>query len=194
MSVLTVVPDVWLPDGTVLRGQDALGVQQPRFWTAPPRHRVKTDGCPACANADYAAGCGDYASADMLEWAAGLGYDLDPWQQWWLTELCGTKPDGRWSAFEGMLICSRQNGKNQAAEVRELAGMFLFGESMIIHTAHEFKAAAEHFRRVRDMVTGWDELRRRVKAVTTSHGDEAIELRPAPTLIFGSGGAARPSR
>jgi len=188
MSVLTVVPDVWLPDGTVLRGQDALGVQQPRFWTAPPRHRVKTDGCPACANADYAAGCGDYASADMLEWAAGLGYDLDPWQQWWLTELCGTKPDGRWSAFEGMLICSRQNGKNQAAEVRELAGMFLFGESMIIHTAHEFKAAAEHFRRVRDMVTGWDELRRRVKAVTTSHGDEAIELRPAPTLIFGSGG------
>src|SRR5207244_9611879 len=53
---------------------------------------------------------------------------------------------------------------------------------------HEFKAAAEHFRRVRDVVTGYDELRKRVKSVTTSHGDEAIELRPAPTLVFGSGG------
>ena len=58
---------------------------------------------------------------------------------------------------------------------------------MLIHTAHEFKAAAEHFRRVRDTVTSYDELRRRVKSVTTSHGDEAIELRPVPTLIFGSG-------
>jgi hypothetical protein len=72
--------------------------------------------------------------------------------------------------------------------VRELGGMFLFGESMLIHTAHEFKAAAEHFRRVRDTVTAYDSLRKRVKSVTTSHGDEAIELRPLPTLIFGSGG------
>ena len=38
------------------------------------------------------------------------------------------------------------------------------------------------------MVTGYDELRGRVKSVTTSHGDEAIELKPAPTLIFGPGG------
>jgi hypothetical protein len=188
MPVLTAVPDVWLPDGTVLRGQQALGSQQPRFWTAPDRHREKDPGCPACGNPGYGSGCGDYQSADMLEWAAGFGYDLDPWQRWWLTELTGTKPDGRWASFENYLVMSRQNGKNTCLEVRELAGLFVFGESMIIHTAHEFKAAAEHFRRVRDTVTGYDELRRRLKAVTTSHGDEAIELRPAPTLIFGSGG------
>src|SRR6516165_12312163 len=165
-----------------------LGVQTPRFWTAPERHRGKTEGCPACANRDYTAGCGNYQSADLLDWARGFGYDLDPWQRWWLAVLCGTKPDGRWASFENYLVVSRQNGKNTALEVRELAGMFVFGESMIIHTAHEFKAAAEHFRRVRDAVTGYDELRRRVKSVTTSHGDEAIELRPATTLIFGSGG------
>jgi hypothetical protein len=191
MSALSVIPDVWLPDGTVLRGQDTLsplGAQQPRFWTAPPRHRAKADGCPACANDDYETGCGNYTSADMLEWAQGFGYDLDAWQIWWLSELCGTKPDGRWSSFENYLVLSRQNGKNTCLEVRELAGLFLFGESMIIHTAHEFKAAAEHFRRVRDVVTSYDELRRRVRAVTTSHGDEAIELKPASTLIFGSGG------
>jgi hypothetical protein len=37
-------------------------------------------------------------------------------------------------------------------------------------------------------VTSYDALLRRVKSVTTSHGDEAIELRPAPTLIFGPNG------
>lgn len=189
MSQLLVVPDVLLPDGRVLRGADALGAQQPRFWTAPPRHRAKTAGCDACAIPGYpGTGCGDYASAEMLEWAAGYGYQLDAWQTWWLTEACGSQPDGRWSAFECMLIVSRQNGKNQCLEVRELAGLFILGEKMLIHTAHEFKAAAEHFRRVRDTVTQHDDLRRRVKSVTTSHGDEAIELRPVPTLIFGSGG------
>jgi len=199
MSALTAIPDVWLPDGSVLRGADALAVthpdltdvlggHQPRFWTAPPRHRGKADGCRACSDPAYATGCGDYTSADMLGWARNFGYDLDSWQDWWLGELCGTKPDGRWSSFENYLVLSRQNGKNTCLEVRELAGLFLFSEKMIIHTAHEFKAAAEHFRRVRDVVTEYDELRRRVRAVTTSHGDEAIELKPKSTLIFGSGG------
>jgi hypothetical protein len=189
MTALIAVPDVWLPDGTVLRGADALGVQQPRFWTAPPRHRDPDPGCLVCAKRYYEdRGCGDYLSAELLDWAPGFGYELDPWQEWYLTEACGTKPDGRWASFENMLVCSRQNGKNVCIEVRELGGLFLFGESLLIHTAHEFKAAAEHFRRVRDVVTGYDELRRRIKSVTTSHGDEAIELRAAPTLIFGPGG------
>lgn len=183
---LRVVPDIIAPGGEVIRGLS--GQQAPRFWTAPPRHRAKADGCPACADPAYSTGCGDYQSADLLAWAPDFGYDLDPWQQWWLTESLGTGPDGKWTAFECMLICSRQNGKNSALEVREIGGLFVFGEKLIIHTAHEFKAAAEHFRRVRDTVTSYDELRKRVKSVTTSHGDEAIELRPSPTLIFGANG------
>lgn len=186
MTQLMVVPDRWT--GLISVPPDLEGAQEPRFWTAPPRHRVKDGNCKACDNPDYPTGCGDYQSADMLEWAGAYDYDLDPWQGWWLTELAGTNPDGRWSAFEGMLIVSRQNGKNQCLEVRELAGLFILGEKMLIHTAHEFKAAAEHFRRVRDVVTNFDDLRRRVKSITTSHGDEAIELRASPTLIFGPGG------
>ncbi|HXJ25601.1 MAG TPA: hypothetical protein VNH17_07870, partial [Streptosporangiaceae bacterium] len=188
MSLLAAPAPVALPDGTFIPGP-LMGDQQPRFWTAPPRHRVKDPDCRTCQlGTAYACGCGDYQSAVMLDWAAGHGYDLDPWQSWWLTEATGVKPDGHWAAFETLLICTRQNWKNQCLEVRELAGMFLFGESMLIHTAHEFKAAAEHFRRVRDTVTAYDALRKRVKSVTTSHGDEAIELMPKPTLIFGSGG------
>lgn len=190
---LQVVPDDILPDGTIRRGRffpsaDVLGAQSPRIWTAPPRHRDKQDGCKSCENEDYESGCGDYLSSELLAWAPHLGYTLDPWQEWYLTESCGIQPDGKWAAFENYLVVSRQNGKNQILEVRELGGLFVFGERMIIHTAHEFKAAAEHFRRVRDTITAYDELRKRVKSVTTSHGDEAIELRAAPTLIFGPGG------
>ncbi len=181
-------PLVYLPDGSVYEGE-LMGSQLPRLWTSPERHRVKDPDCRTCNQRGYPRlGCGDYASAELLQWAPSCGYDLDLWQRWWLTEACGVKPDGRWAAFEVGNICSRQNGKNQLLEVRELGGLFLFGEQMIIHTAHEFKAAAEHFRRVRDTIASYDELSRRVKRVMTSHGDEAIELRPTPTLIFGPGG------
>lgn len=191
MTTLDVSPDlVALPDGTFARGP-LTGSQQPRFWTAPSRHRSKDPGCRMCddSDRDYSAstGCGNYQSYDLLDWCPDIGYDLDEWQRWWLTEACGTKPDGRWSAFECALIVSRQNGKNQCLEVRELGGLFLFGERTIIHTAHEFKASVEHFRRVRDTITNYDALSKRVKSITTSHGDEAIELRPRPTLVFGAG-------
>lgn len=181
------VPDILLPDGTVQRG--VTGSQLPRFWTAPPRHREKEPGCASCDKTGYTSGCGNYAAEELIDqWAPCYGYRLDDWQRWWLAEGCGIRPDGRWAAFEVAGICSRQNGKNTNLEVRELGGLFLFGESMIIHTAHEFKAAAEHFRRVRDTIASYDDLSRRVKRVMTSHGDEAIELKPAPTLIFGAGG------
>src|SRR5690242_12465320 len=90
------------------------GEQMPRLWTAPDRHRDEVDGCPQCAEHDdglSGIGCGDYVSQDILDWAKGFGYRLDPWQQWVIREACGTKPDGRWSSFENTVIVSRQNGK-----------------------------------------------------------------------------------
>jgi hypothetical protein len=185
---IVAVPDVILPDGSVL-SKPLAGAQSPRFWTAPDRHREKDPDCRECRlSIGYRGGCGNMAAEELLDWCPAYGYRLDPWQDWWLTEACGTKPDGRWSAFEAVGICSRQNGKNVNLEVRELGGLYVFGESLIIHTAHEFKAAAEHFRRVRDTISSYDDLSRRVKRVMTSHGDEAIELKSAPTLIFGPGG------
>lgn len=187
MSLLAV-EEVELPDGSFMRGP-LLGSQQPRFKTVPPRHRVKDNDCRACqAGTDYTVGCGDYQAVRLLDWAPHFGYDLDPWQEEWLTDATGTRPDGRWAAFECLCICCRQNGKNQDLEVRELGGMYLFGEGLIIHTAHEFKASREHFRRVSDTINNYDELRRRVKSVSTSHGEEAVELRATPTLIFGASG------
>jgi hypothetical protein len=82
----------------------------------------------------------------------------------------------------------RQNGKNTILEVRELGGLYYLNEELIIHTAHEFKTAQEHFRRVRDTVENNPQLSKRLKGrPVTSHGEESIELLPTSTLIFGAG-------
>jgi hypothetical protein len=89
-----------------------------------------------------------------------------------------------WAAFEVGVIVSRQNGKGSILEARELAGLFEFGEQLILHSAHEFKTAAEAFRRVLSLIDGCDEYRRRVKKVQIGHGDEGIELRSGARLRF----------
>ena len=45
-------------------------------------------------------------------------------------------------------MVSRQNGKGAILEARELAGLFLLGERLIIHSAHQFDTSLEGFRRL----------------------------------------------
>ncbi len=89
----------------------------PRFWTVPPRHTEPQEGCPRCGAPAYPEdmGCGDQRSSDILDWATGIGYDLDPWQRWSITQSMGVRPDGKWAAFQNGLIVNRQNGKGREA-------------------------------------------------------------------------------
>ena len=68
----------------------------------------------------------------------------------------GETAAGRWAAFEVGLIVPRQNGKGSILEALELAALFLADPDapppLILHSAHEFKTSAEHFRRVRDLI------------------------------------------
>jgi hypothetical protein len=168
------------------------GAQRPRFFTCPPRHEQPAGNCRACASGadEYppGTGCGDTQAIDVLEWARdAAGYEPDPWQEWFLTQALGVLPDATWAASDVGLIVSRQNGKGTVLEIRELGGLFVLGEELIIHTAHEFKTAAEHFRRVKSVFDDYPALRKRVKRISGSHGEEAVELFPQPTLIFGPG-------
>lgn len=168
------------------------GAQRPRLWTCPPRHEKPVEGCKICAlgASEYpeGTGCGDQQALDVLGWAHdAAGYEPDPWQSWFLTNALGTLPDSTWAASDVGLIVSRQNGKGTILEIRELGGLFVLGEELIIHTSHEFKTSAEHFRRVKSVFDDHPALRKRVKRIAGSHGEEAIELFPQPTLIFGSG-------
>src|SRR6202012_5291834 len=73
---------------------------------------------------------------------------LDPWQQLVLNEILKENADGKWAAFEVGLMVSRQNGKGSCLEAIELACLFLFGERLIIHSAHQFKTSKEAMRRL----------------------------------------------
>jgi phage terminase large subunit-like protein len=109
---------------------------------------------------------------------------LDPWQRFVLTHALGERRDNVWSAFEVGLIVPRQNGKGALLEARELAGLFLFGERLLLHSSHEFKTAAEGFLRVKAHIDGSAMLRKRVKSIRTSHGEEGIELKSGARLRF----------
>jgi hypothetical protein len=133
-----------------------------------------------CCWPEYTSSAGEEA-ADL---AAAAGLVLDPWQRFVLDRALGEDKTGKWSAFEVGLVVPRQNGKGSILEARELAGLFLFDERLILHSAHEFKTAAEAFRRVLELVQNCPDLERRVSKVRTSHGDEGIELRNGARLRF----------
>ena len=103
-----------------------VGAQRPRIEHVPPHEWSSAEDAVA-----------------VMELA---GKPLDEWQSYVLEGALGEREDGRWTAFEVGLICSRQNGKNVIIEARELAGLFVFKERVIIHSAHQFKTARKSFR------------------------------------------------
>lgn len=124
------------------------------------------------------------AGREAVDLAAEAGLILDPWQQRVLEHSLGERADGTWAAAEVGLLVPRQNGKGSIIEARELAGLFLLGEMLIMHSAHEFKTAQEGFRRIRGLIEGNPAFSKRVKRISTSHGDEGIELKSGARLRF----------
>lgn len=129
----------------------------------------------------------DYSSSaggEAIELAAMAGLNLDPWQQLVLEHSLGEDGNGRWAAAEVGMCVPRQNGKNSVLEARELAGLYLLGEDLLIHSAHQFKTAKEHFLRVLGLIESTPDLDRRVHKVTRTHGEEGIELKGGQRLLF----------
>jgi hypothetical protein len=109
---------------------------------------------------------------------------LDPWQEFSLHNALGERPDGKWAAFEVGVEVARQNGKGGILEGRSLVGLFLLGERLIIHSAHEFPTSLEAFRRLLNLIEDTPDFDRRVKRVSRSHGEEGIELKGGQRIRF----------
>lgn len=122
--------------------------------------------------------------AEAVDLCATAGLFLDPWQQFVLAEMLAFRADGKFSAMEVAAVIPRQNGKGACLEARALAGLFLLDERLILFTAHQFKTAREHFRRIVGLVEQTPELKSRVKSIRTSHGEEGIELKTGQRLAF----------
>lgn len=158
----------------VTPGEPVRGSQVPRLTTVP---------------ANWLSSSGQEA----VELAALAGLHLDPWQQLVLDQGLRERADGKWTAFEVAVNVPRQNGKGGIIEARELAGLFLLGEKLILHSAHEFKTSIVAFRRIEQLVMGCPDLRKRVLRVRRTTGEEAIELVTGQVLRFlaRSGGSGR---
>ncbi len=143
-----------------------LGVQEPRLLRHP-------DVDPEAPRAEQ-----------TRQLAAAVGLTLDPWQDNVSRALLRRQPSGKWASPLGVVSVPRQNGKNGWVEARELAGLLIFGEQLIIHSAHEVKTALEAFRRIRSYFDNYDDLRKRVKAIHTGAGREQIELLSGQRLRF----------
>lgn len=134
------------------------------------------------------------AADDAVDLAASVGLYLDPWQEHVLRGSLGEKANGKWSAFEVALTVPRQNGKGSILEARELAGLFLFGEKVIIHSAHEFRTAIEGFKRIESLIRNSylvEEVRGykgdpmgQMAGIKTGNGAEGIELKTGQALRF----------
>jgi hypothetical protein len=92
--------------------------------------------------------------------------------------------ENQWAAAEFGCVVARQNGKGSILEARELAGLFLFGEKEIIHSAHLFDTSQKHFERVRRLIEDTPDLRSEVLQIKAGHGQEGIYLRSGQKLIF----------
>jgi hypothetical protein len=123
---------------------------------------------------------------DALEVAELAGLTLYPWQADVIRRsmMLRSKTDKRWAAREVGVIVPRQAGKGTVMEARQLAGLFLEGERLSLHSAHEFKTAYEHFRRVVDLIEGSPHLIKQVRIIRTGAGDQAIELKNGNRLRF----------
>ncbi len=124
------------------------------------------------------------AGPEVVDLAKQAGLLLDPWQCYALGDALGEREDGLWAAFLVVLLVSRQDGKGAVLEARELGGLLLLGEKLILHTAHQVKTATEAFIRSKELFQRNPDLDREISRINNSHGEEGIELKNGARLRF----------
>jgi len=124
------------------------------------------------------------AADEVIELARAAGLVLDPWQCFVLRHGLGELSTGQWAAFMVALWVARQNGKGGIIEALELAWLFLFGERLILHSAHEYKTAQEAFLRIKGLIQNTPDFDKRVNRYWQANGEQGIELVGGQRLRF----------
>lgn len=145
-----------------------LGSQDPTFEWCPP----------------FAVTYGDEAAALYNAAASPMGQTLDVYQVAALRHAMAVDPHGTLLCFEFAIILSRQNGKGEVLLALELAWLFLFGEPLIIHSAHLAETSREHFLKMVALIQSLPDLERRLAKVREGKGAEEIILKSGARLKF----------
>jgi hypothetical protein len=167
-----------LPTSSLLDAR--LGVQKPTIQYLPP------DVVSLAAAEETIELANAYGVCD--------GHPLAESQEITLRGALGERADGSWAASRVADFGPRQGtGKNDKIAARELAGLLLFGEKLIIHTAHEFPTANESFLRFAALFENWDDLGKLVEHIYYANGAQAIHLKGGRRILYKTrtGGAGR---
>lgn len=110
------------------------------------------------------------------------GVELDEWQQIDLVEIMRVDADGAW-VYTVVAICiSRQNGKGEILQARELYGVVVLGER-ILHTAHQVTTSKRAFERAESVVKN-SELDDSVESYRYANGEQQMEFVGGAGLFY----------
>lgn len=122
----------------------------------------------------------------MLEVGRTCGITADEWQEDTLRDALGELDDGRFAAFEVGINVARQNGKSVTLLLRELGGIFVYGERFITHSSHMQDTSIEAMDRLLDALEegGLHTELKPKGGVVRKNGHEALKFQSRQTIRF----------
>lgn len=124
------------------------------------------------------------AAPEIIDLAATAGLHLDEWQKYVLTHGCGMDRTGEWTARRVSCWVPRQNGKGGIIEALELAWLFLLGEDLIVHSAHQHRTSKRAYARLEKLIRQTPSMHKRVKSYRQTNGEHEIELHDGRLLQY----------
>lgn len=117
-----------------------------------------------------------HAGPHMTRVAGMAGIKLDEAQRYLAEVTSGIGGDGKWLAFESVVFAPRQNLKTEFLLARILAGLYVFGEELIVFSAHRASTTTKVFKRLKRAIDRNPALGSRIVRVSNRIGSESIEL------------------
>ncbi len=120
---------------------------------------------------------------EAIDLAAEAGKSLDEEQRLAVDALLSYGPGGKWVALEAAILEARQQGKttNVLTPVT-IFDLWLLPPDRVVWTAHLFRTARDAFEDFCVCIETSPALSRRVKKISSSHGEEYIELHKPKNL------------
>ena len=117
---------------------------------------------------------------------------LLPWQAHVITDASKVTSTGAWASRMIGVTVARQNGKTHLVRMRILAGLFLWGERSIIAMSQNRMLSLETFRQVVHIIDENAWLRNEIKRVSSTNGQEYLELKNGATYSIVAASADGP--
>lgn len=147
------------------------GVEHPRLFTPPLREltRETSHGFEAIQFAETV-----------------LGFELYPWQRWFLIHALELLPDGRPRFKTIVLMVARQNGKTALVQILTLWKMFVRGARLTLGTAQKEDLAKEIWTEALAIAQDNPYLSDQVAKVSTTNGSIQFWLRSGARYKVGA--------